>query len=64
MEAILSFILIIGIFYMEFVMISFFVSGQIYTNSKAGEKYKMHSGFNYFGNLWCRMLVGFAVAVG
>jgi hypothetical protein len=37
----LSFMLIIGLLYMEFVMISFFVSGQIYTNSKAGEKYKM-----------------------
>jgi hypothetical protein len=57
----LSFMLIIGIALREFVMISF-VSGQIYTNSKAGEKYKSAAQGLITLATYGVGMVGFAVA--
>ena len=59
----LSFMLITGIALHGICYDFFFVSGQIYTNSKAGEKYKSSAqGLITLATYGVGMLVGFAVA--
>ncbi|MGZ9736214.1 nucleoside permease [Flavobacterium sp. GNP002] len=59
----LSFMLIVGIALHGICYDFFFVSGQIYTNSKAGEKYKSAAqGLITLATYGVGMLIGFAVA--
>ena len=59
----LSFMLIVGIALHGICYDFFFVSGQIYTNSKAGEKYKSAAqGLITLATYGIGMLIGFAVA--
>ena len=59
----LSFMLIIGIALHGVCYDFFFVSGQIYTNSKAGEKYKSSAqGLITLATYGVGMLIGFEVA--
>lgn len=59
----LSFMLIIGIALHGICYDFFFVSGQIYTNSKAGEKYKSSAqGLITLATYGVGMLIGFEVA--
>ncbi|RYY30359.1 MAG: MFS transporter [Sphingobacteriaceae bacterium] len=59
----LSFMLIIGIALHGVCYDFFFVSGQIYTNSKAGERYKSSAqGLITLATYGVGMLIGFAVA--